>query len=44
MTTFVAYAVGLSGTALARYDLAATDAGGAEREAQQYLEQKRARL
>jgi hypothetical protein len=38
-TKFIAYAVDLSGTALARYDLAATDAEAAEREAWQYLEQ-----
>jgi hypothetical protein len=35
MTKFVAYAVDLSGTALARYDLAATDADAAEHEARQ---------
>src|SRR3981189_3399534 len=39
MTKFVAYAVDLSGTALARYDLAAADAEAAERETRQYLEE-----
>jgi len=39
MTKFVAYAVDISGTALARYDLAASDVEAAEREAPQYLEQ-----
>ena len=39
MPKFIAYAVDLSGIALARYDLAATDAEAAELEARQYLEQ-----
>jgi hypothetical protein len=38
MPKFIAYAVDLSGVALARYDLAATDGEAAEREAEQYLE------
>jgi hypothetical protein len=38
MGKFTAYAVDLSGTALARYDLTATDAESAERQARQYLE------
>jgi hypothetical protein len=38
---FIAFAVDTAGTALMRYDLAATDAEAAEREARQYLEQHR---
>jgi hypothetical protein len=36
---FIAYAIDISGTALAVYDLAAIDAESAEQEARQYLEQ-----
>ena len=36
---FIAFAVDLSGTALARYDLAAAEKEAAEQEARQYLEQ-----
>ena len=36
---FIAFAVDLSGTALARYDLATTEKQAAEQEARQYLEQ-----
>jgi hypothetical protein len=39
MTKFVAIAVDMNGTALARYELAATDAEAAESEARQYLEE-----
>ena len=39
MTSFVAFAIDVNGTALARYDLAATEREAAEREARQYLEQ-----
>jgi len=39
MTKFIAFAVDLSGTALARYDLAPTEKQAAEQEARQYLEQ-----
>jgi len=38
MPKFIAYAVDISGTALARYDLATTDEQAAEQEARQYLE------
>ena len=38
MTRFVGYAVDISGTALARYNLAATEKESAELEARQYLE------
>ena len=38
MPKFIAYAVDLSGIALARYDLAATEAEAAKREARKYLE------
>ena len=38
MTSFVAFAVDINGTALARYDLAATEMEAAEKEAQQFLE------
>lgn len=38
MPKFIAYAVDLSGTALARYDLVATEAEAAKREARKYLE------
>jgi hypothetical protein len=41
MTKYVALEVDLSGTALARYDLAATDAETAKQEARQYLERHR---
>jgi hypothetical protein len=36
---FIAFAVDGNGTALARYDLAATEQDAAEQEARQYLEQ-----
>jgi hypothetical protein len=36
---FAAFAVDINGTALARYDLAATEKESAEQEARQYLEQ-----
>jgi hypothetical protein len=39
MRTFIAYAVDLSGNALARYDLVAVDELAADQEARQYLEQ-----
>ena len=39
MTSFVAFAVDVYGTALERYDLAATEREAAEQEARQYLEQ-----
>jgi hypothetical protein len=39
MAKFIAYAVDISGTALARYDLAAADSEAAEQEARKYLEQ-----
>jgi hypothetical protein len=39
MTKFVAFAVDINGTALARYDLTATEEGAAKQEAQQYMEQ-----
>ena len=39
MTKFVAFAIDINGTALARYDLAATEEGTAEQEARQYLDQ-----
>jgi hypothetical protein len=39
MPMFTAFAVDINGTALARYDLAATDKQAAEQEARQYLEQ-----
>jgi hypothetical protein len=39
MPRFTAFAVDINGTALARYDLAATEKESAEREARQYLEQ-----
>ena len=39
MVKFTAYAVDISGTALARYDLVATEQEAAEQEARQYLEQ-----
>jgi hypothetical protein len=38
MRSFIAYAVDLSGTALARYDLAAIEKESAEQEARQYLD------
>ena len=38
MVRFAAFAVGINGTALARYDLTATDKDAAEQEARQYLE------
>lgn len=38
MPKFIAYAVDLSGVAMARYDLAATEQESAEREAVQYLD------
>ena len=38
MRKFIAYALDLSGVALARYDLAATDSQTSEREARRYLE------
>jgi hypothetical protein len=38
MTRFVAFAVGINGVALARYNLVATDKELAEQEARQYLE------
>lgn len=38
MTKFIAFAIDINETALARYDLAATEADAAEREARQYLE------
>ena len=38
MKRFVAFAVDINGTALARYDLTATDRESAEQEARQYLE------
>lgn len=39
MPKFIAFAVDISGAALACYDLAATDKEAAEQEARQYLEQ-----
>ncbi len=39
MKRFVAFAVDINGTALARYDLTATEKELAEQEARQYLEQ-----
>jgi hypothetical protein len=39
MTKFVAFAIDINGTALARYDLTAADAESAGQEAQQYLQQ-----
>jgi hypothetical protein len=36
---FAAFAVDINGSALARYDLAATEQEAAEQEARQYLEQ-----
>jgi hypothetical protein len=36
---FIAFAVDTNGTALARYDLTATEPEAAEQEARQYLEQ-----
>jgi hypothetical protein len=41
MTKFIAFAVDFCGTALARYDLAATEMKTAEQEARQYLQQHR---
>ena len=38
MAKFSAFAVDINGTALARYDLTATEKESAEQEAQQYLE------
>jgi len=38
-TRFVAFAIDINGTALERYDLAATEKETAEQEARQYLEQ-----
>ena len=38
MPKFIAYAVDISGTAMAHYDLATTDEQAAEQEARQYLE------
>ena len=38
MAKFAAFALDINGTALARYDLAATEKESAEREARQYLE------
>jgi hypothetical protein len=39
MTSFVAFAIDINGTALARYNLAATEEELAKQEARQYLEQ-----
>jgi len=39
MPRFTAFAVDINGTALARYDLVATEKEAAEQEARQYLEQ-----
>ena len=39
MAKFAAFAVDINGTALARYDLTATEKEAAEQEARQYLEQ-----
>jgi hypothetical protein len=41
MTKFIAFAVDAFGAPLARYDLAANEGEGAEREARQYLERHR---
>ena len=41
MTKFIAFAVDMSGTPEARYDLVANDAEAAEQEARQYLERHR---
>ena len=38
MPKFIAYAIDLSGVAMARYDLAATEKESAAREATQYLD------
>jgi hypothetical protein len=43
MTSFVAFAVDINGTALARCDLAATEKEAAEQEARQYIERPEAR-
>jgi hypothetical protein len=42
MTSFVAFAVDVNGTALERYDLTATEKEAAEQEARQYMEQHHA--
>jgi hypothetical protein len=39
MPRFTAFAVDINGTALARYDLVATEKEAAEQEARQYLDQ-----
>lgn len=41
MAKFITFAVDMSGMPEARYDLVANDAGAAEQEARQYLEQHR---
>ena len=41
MTSFVAFAIDINGTAVARYNLAATEKESAEREVRQYPDQHR---